>query len=256
MNAQNYASVGTSDLLVAAPAEQTSARLRSAIGSSAMLAVGMLMLCGLPISAQDNPKPMVSRAQAFAVSAPVRDLARLPAQPEYGFRMPEPVREIQRSPAGPVVDVVEQSSSSPASNFSVGLNFLGVGNGFPGYTVRDSRPDTYLGVGDTQIVQWAASSYAVFDKATGAALTGAISRSTLFQGLGDICSINNSINNIALWDRVAHRWLLTGNTNVSPYTTCVAVSTSPDAMGTYYLFGFPQGDWAPNFPSWGVWTDG
>ena len=256
MKAQSYTSVGTNNLLAVPPAKQPSDRLRSAIASSATFAVGVLLFWGLPVSAQDNPKPIVSRTQAFAVSAPVRDLAKLPAQPEYGFRMPEPVRQIQRSPAGPVVDVVEQSTAGPASNFSIGLNFLGIGNGFPGYTVSDVRPDTNIGVGDTQIVQWAASSYAVFDKATGTALTGAISRSTLFQGLGGICSTNNSVYNIAQWDRVAHRWLLAGNTDAFPYTTCVAVSTSPDAMGTYFLFQFRQGSSNPRFPNWGVWTDG
>ena len=189
MKTRTRNSVGTSNHSTAQPAEHAWAGLRSAMGSSATLVVSVLVFGGLSVSAQDNPSLTISRAEAFAVSAPLRDLAKLPAQPEYGFRMPEPVREIQRSPAGPVVDVVEQSSSSPASNFSIGLNFLGVGNGFPGYTGKDPRPDTNLGVGDTQIVQWAASSYAVFDKATGTALTGAISRSTLFQGSRHICSI-------------------------------------------------------------------
>ena len=154
MNAQTCMSVGTNNLLAAAPAKQPSARLRSAIGSSAMLVVSMLLFGGLSVSAQDNPKPIVSMGEVFAVSAPLRDLAKLPAEPEYGFRLPEPVRGMQRAPAGPVVDTVEQTDAGPASNFSVGLNVMGVGNGFSNYVVDWPRPDSNLGVGDTQIVQW------------------------------------------------------------------------------------------------------
>ncbi len=219
------------------------------------LALNVIFLCSLTLCAQDNPQPIVSTATGFAVSAPLRDLAILPSAPAYGFGTPEPVRHMRRLAAGPVVDPVEQNSTLPSSSFSVGLNLLGVGNGFPGYFVRDVRPDTNIGVGDTQIVEWASGSYAVFDKATGATLAGPINRSTLFESLGGICSTNVSRANIAQWDKVAHRWVLAGNTAAEPYTTCIAVSTSADALGTYYLYQYPQGDPSPNFMNWGIWGD-
>ena len=215
--------------------------------------LALSLLAALPMSAQDNLPPLVSSTTGFAVSAPLRDLAILPSAAAYGFSTPEPVRKVRRLPSGPVVDIVEQSWAPATPNFSVGLNFLGVGDGFPGYTVTGPRPETNIGVGDTQIVEWAFSSYAVFDKSTGATLAGPIDRSTLFQSLGGVCSTNNSLGNIAQWDKLAHRWVLAGNTGAEPYTTCVAVSTSADATGTYYLYQYPQGDPPPNFITWGIW---
>ena len=60
------------------------------------------------------------------------------------------------------MDTVEQSSiAGSAVAYSVGADFLGVGNGFPGYSVPDAPPDTNMAVGDTQIVQWVNVSYTV-----------------------------------------------------------------------------------------------
>jgi hypothetical protein len=52
------------------------------------------------------------------------------------------------------VDPVEQRGTAPAAMYSIGADILGVGNGFPGYTVSDAPPDTNMAVGDTQILQW------------------------------------------------------------------------------------------------------
>src|SRR5262249_1053859 len=110
------------------------------------LMLNFLLLSTFQLLAQENPQPIVNRAQGFAISAPLRESASLPAQTSFSF----PVSK----------------ASSPASNFSVGLNFLGIGNGFPGYQVNDWHPIPSLAVGDTQVVQWAKDSYVVFDKAT------------------------------------------------------------------------------------------
>ena len=45
--------------------------------------------------------------------------------------------------------------------------------------------------------------------------------------------------------------MFTGN-----YGVCVAISTSPDATGTYYLYEFPVvANGFPDYPKWGVWTN-
>lgn len=44
--------------------------------------------------------------------------------------------------------------------------------------------------------------------------------------------------------------------NGPPYYSCVAVSTSSDALGTYYLYQFPQGTPLPDSPKWSVWSNG
>ena len=224
-----------------------------------LLAAGLLLLSSLPMLAQDNssPAPTVRHAVSFAVSPPLRELAKLPQPPQYGFHEANPVRRIPMKEFGHVVDPVEQSTAGPAANYSIGLNFLGVGNGFPNYSVPDAPPDTNMAVGDTQVVQWVNVSYAIFDKATGTALTGAVQGNQLFKNLGGSCYANNSGDIIAQWDVMAHRWLLTQNTFAgSPYYACVAISTSPDATGTYYLYAFSLGTGFPDYPKWGIWPTG
>ena len=227
---------------------------------ASMLAMGVLFVW--PLSAQDNtsPKAVVGHAVAFGVSAPLREIAKLPQRPHYGFHEANPVRIPPLPPGyrqGISVDPVEQSTAGPAANYSIGLNLLGVGNGFPGYSVPDAPPDTNMDVGDTQVVQWVNVSYAVFDKTSGSALTPAIQGNLLWKNLGGVCYNNNDGDIIAQWDKANHRWLLAQNTFAgSPYYACIAVSTSPDALGTYYLYAFSLGNGFPDYPKYGVWSNG
>src|SRR5208283_1494401 len=207
------------------------------IGTS-MLAMGVLLLCALPLAAQEN-NTYINHAVRFAVSPPLRDLAKLPQKPQYGFRLAPPYRRIPKPAVGPVVDTVEQSTH-PASGpaYSIGLDFIGVGHGFPNYTVPDAPPDTTMAVGDTQVVQWVNVSYTVCNKTTGAC-GAAIEGNTLWSALGGICASNKDGDIIAQWDVQAHRWLLAQNVFTGSYGVCVAISTTNDATGTYYLYEFP-----------------
>ena len=218
-----------------------------------MFAVAVFVLCGLPLVAQDN-NTVIQHARNFAISPPLRDLAKLPQSPHYGLHTANPVRRIPKHPVGPVVDTVEQSSA-PASgvNYSIGLNFLGVGHGFPNYTVPDAPPDTNMAVGDAQVVQWVNVSYTVCSKTTG--ICGAsIEGNTLWSSLGGICATNNDGDIIAQWDVQAHRWLLTQNVFTGSYGVCVAVSQTNDATGSYYLYEFPVlASGFPDYPKWGNW---
>ena len=217
--------------------------------------LGVLLLCALPVAAQDT----VNHAAAFAISAPLRDLAKLPQAPQYGFHEANPVRRIPKpfSGQGPVVDSAEQSSLLvPEANYGVGANFLGVGNGFPGYSVPDAPPDTNMAVGDTQIVQWVNVSFTVCQKTAPYTCGPAILGNAIWSNLGGICASSNSGDPIAQWDVQAHRWLLTQNVFSGNYGVCVAISTSPDANGTYYLYQFPVvNNGFPDYPKWGVWVN-
>jgi hypothetical protein len=222
--------------------------------------VGMFALFfSVPLTAQNNSsQPTVNHAVASGISAPLRDLAKLPRAPQYGFHEANPVHRIPMRPAGPVVDRVEQKTAGGSANYSIGINVLGIGNGFPNYTVPDAPPDTNMAVGDTQLVQWVNVSYAVFDK-SGNALTGPIDGNSLWaSGLpGSLCALNDSGDPIVQWDRVAHRWLLFQNVFTSPYAVCVAVSTSADALGTYWVYQFAvPGNGFPDYPKIGVWPTG
>jgi len=230
-------------------------RSKARIIGASMLAVGALLLCCLPLAAADN-NTSINQAVRFAVSPPLRDLAKLPPRPQYGFHEANPVRRIPKRPVGgPVVDTVEQSSvpaGGPA--YTIGTDILGVGNGFPNYSVPDAPPDTNMAVGDTQIVQWVNTSYTVCNKST-AQCGPAIEGNTLWQALGGICFNNNDGDIIAQWDVQAHRWLLAQNVFAGNYGVCVAISTTNDATGSYYLYQFPvYQNGFPDYPKWGTWV--
>ena len=221
-----------------------------------MLAMGVLLVCALPLAAQDN-NTYIQRAERFAVSPPLRELAKLPHSPQYGFHEAEPVRRIPKRTIGQVVDRVEQSSLPPSGPaYSIGANLLGVGNGFPNYSVPDAPPDTNMAVGDNQIVQWVNVSYTVCQKSSPYSCGPSVEGNLLWQNLGGPCFNDNDGDIIAQWDVAAHRWLLTQNVFSSPYKVCVAVSTSNDANGTYYLYQFPVvNNGFPDYPKWGAWIN-
>jgi len=217
------------------------------------LAVAALLLCSLPLAAQDA----VNHAVRFAVSQPLGELAKLPQSPHYGFHEANPVRRIAKPSVGPIVDSAEQSTLlGPQTNYSNIANFLGVGNGFPNYSDPDAPPDTNMAVGDTQVVQWVNVSYTVCSKTSPYTCGPAIEGNTLWNNLGGICSANNDGDIIAQWDTQAHRWLLAQNVFTGNYGVCVAISTTNDATGTYYLYEFPAvNNGFPDYPKWGVWVN-
>jgi hypothetical protein len=198
------------------------------------------------------------RPEAFVVSPPLRELAKMPAPLPYGSAQRLSARRIPRNSVAPITDSVEQRSPAPSSNFSIGLNFLGLGNGFPNFTPSSAPPDTSLAAGDTQIVQWTDPVFAVFDKSSGQVQAGPILGNTIWSSLGGACADGTAgIQLIVQWDKAHHRWLMAENTvNGPPYYSCLAVSTSPDALGSYYLFQFPQGTPLPESPKWSVWPNG
>ncbi|MGA3316805.1 MAG: hypothetical protein ABSC64_10255 [Candidatus Korobacteraceae bacterium] len=239
--------------------------------SLALSLVTILLLAFMPAvlaSAQGTPNqpsvltnPAVNYPIHFDVSPPLRDMAT-EVSPQWGFHEAPPVRypklqllkeAAQRGQA--IEDGALQTSIGPLVSATIGLNLLGVGNGFPGYSVQYVPTDVNLAVGDTQVVQWVNVSYAVFDKATGAVVAGPIEGNTLWSSLGGACANNNDGDIIAQWDKVAHRWLLAQNVFAGPpYYTCVAVSQTADATGSYYLYQFSQPGF-PDYPKLGIWSD-
>lgn len=229
---------------------------RSKMTGLTLVAMGCLIASSVPATAQENAT-VTQHATRFAISPPLRDLAKIQQPPVYGLHQANPVRRIPKTPTGPVVDRVEQSRvAAPDANYTVGANILGVGNGFPNYSVPDAPPDTNMAVGDTQIVQWVNTSYTVCSKTAPYACGPAIEGNELWSALGGTCFANNDGDIIAQWDVAAHRWLLTQNVFSSPYGVCVAISTSSDATGSYYLYEFPVlAAGFPDYPKWGIWTN-
>lgn len=140
-----------------------------------------------------------------------------------------------------------------------GRSIEGIGSDFTGpqgsFSVHGAPPDTSGAVGDTQYVQWVNESFAVFNKTTGAVELGPVPGNRLFKPLGGNCSRDNDGDPVVQFDKIARRWVLSQFAVTSGFSQCVAVSTTPDATGTYHLYEFkyPAFD---DYPKVGVWPDG
>ena len=146
------------------------------------------------------------------------------------------------------VDTVRQDQKFPPNMPAPGLSFDGIPYGAVSTL---APPDTNGEAGRTQYVQTVNSGYQVFDKATGASLLGPVTMATLWQGFGGVCQFNGRGDPVVLYDQLADRWLLSQFAGTSiPTDECIAISTTPDATGSYYRYAFHLGD------DWGArrWT--
>ena len=122
-------------------------------------------------------------------------------------------------------------------------------------------------VGPSHYVQMVQGLYQIFDKQTGDALIKPLKLSSLFAaaGMKGPCATEDEGDPIVLYDALATRWLLSqfnfkrqkNGIDKPPYHECIAISTTDDPTGSYYLYDtiIPnnnQGD----YPKFGVWKDG
>ena len=151
---------------------------------------------------------------------------------------------------------------APLISATTGLSFEGVGQVGGFSTLKTARvlqantvvpPDTNAAVGDTQVVQWINICYAVFDKSSGALIAGPFAGTNFWKGFGAPCETNNDGDIIIQWDKSNHRWLAAQNVfNGPPYYTCVAVSQTADATGSYLPLRLPAA-WLPRLPEVGAY---
>jgi hypothetical protein len=82
------------------------------------------------------------------------------------------------------------------------------------------------------------------------------SGNAFWAGFGGPCETRNDGDIIIQYDKAAGRWIAAQPVFVEPFMYCIAVSTTPDATGSYhrYAFQFPAGDF-PDYPKLGVWSD-
>jgi hypothetical protein len=127
---------------------------------------------------------------------------------------------------------------------------------FPGVGCNCAPPDPNGEVGLTQYVQIVNEGYQVFDKATGNSVLGPRSISSIWSGFGGVCENNGSGDPIVLYDQLANRWVISQFAGTSTITDeCVAVSTTSDATGSYYRYGFHLGSNFYDYPKLSVWPD-
>ena len=130
---------------------------------------------------------------------------------------------------------------------------------------RVAPPDTTGDVGPNHYVQWVNLRYAVYNLTRDASnnitafnLVSGFPKqgNVLWQGFGGRCQSDNDGDPIVQYDQLADRWILTQfAVSSTPYTQCVAVSTSPDPTGTYFRYAFSYSRSFNDYPKMGVWPD-
>jgi hypothetical protein len=175
---------------------------------------------------------------------------------------PEPTRP--RPPTksgGPEGPRQTQAGAVASAPTPIGLNFEGIGVGLAGFIVGGNPPDVNGRAGATQYVQWNNTSFAVFDKTTGALEYGPAAGNTLFQALGGACATHNDGDPVVSYDILAGRWVISQFAVAVSQTDyshqCIAVSTTSDATGDYYLYDFVTDPVNfVDYPHTAVWPDG
>jgi hypothetical protein len=145
--------------------------MKSKLGSltlSVLPLIFVALVSAVPARAQGTPaepqvlrNPEVNYPVHSDISPPLTQMATAVAPQQGPYQAPvvryPKLQLLTNAPQpglGPVSDGALQTSSGPLVSTTGGLNLLGVGNGFPNYTVPDAPSDVNLAVGDTQVVQW------------------------------------------------------------------------------------------------------
>jgi hypothetical protein len=215
-----------------------------------LLLVGIMQPQKAAVSAQGRGGVTVIRDYKHDVSPPVRSIQPLPvAKAQHEKSHLRRVSQHQNE-----VDSVVQAFAFPAAMPSPLLNFNGIP--FPGVACNCAPPDTNGEVGLTQYVQIVNEGFQVFNKSTGASELGPVGISTLWSGFGGVCQSNGSGDPVALYDQISNRWIISQFAGVSvPTDECIAVSTTSDATGSYYRYGFHLGTNFFDYPKLAVWPD-
>jgi hypothetical protein len=241
------------------------------ISAAALSTLSLMALCGLPAAAQPAPtQPQVlsnavmNEPIHFDISAPLAELVTTASVSQGTRAMHAPMKtKLPRLTSaqqiqGAVAAIDVQPLIGPPIGATTRLGFEGVGNtpylNCPSVAGQEvAPPDTNAAVGDTQVVQWVNTCYAVFDKSTGARIAGPFAGTNFWKGTGAPCETNNDGDIIIQWDKANHRWLAAQNVfNGPPFYTCVAVSQTADATGRYFRYTFPQQPGFPDYPKWGL----
>jgi hypothetical protein len=146
-------------------------------------------------------------------------------------------------------DAAAQTSLGPLINASGGTSFDGMNVSNGGYIPSDNN----IAVGPNHVVEVVNAAYAVYSK-TGVTLLTPRSLGGLWSTLSGSSCKNNSGDTVVQYDRAADRWMITQLGSLgSPYSECIAVSTTNDPTGAYHLYSYDFGNNLNDYPKFGVW---
>jgi hypothetical protein len=189
-------------------------------------------------------------------SPPLREMLRLYPQAPLAERHPLPRASASSRNYTEVEDPVRQTSVPEKREklaATIGLNFDGMDfNDSPCGCVP---PDSNGAVGATQYFQLINTAYQILDKSTGAVIVSPTTTNSIWSGFGGGCENNNDGDATVTYDKAAGRWVVAQfSVSSTPYTECMAISTTDDATGPWYRYAFQFGSTDyPDYPKVGVW---
>ena len=206
-----------------------------------------------PIHFDKSPKPLREMFDTGEKPEPAR------GGKDFEPGRPQPVGNSNRSFTDPLAD---KSVGLPSALAEIKAST----NGTPvDPNARVAPPDTTGDVGPNHYVQWVNLRYAIYTLTRGAnsEITGfnlvagfPKNGNVVWQGFGGRCESDNDGDPIVQYDQLADRWVLTQfAVSGTPFTQCVAVSTSPDPTGTYFRYAFSYNRDFNDYPKMGVWPD-
>ena len=233
-----------------------------AYGIARASSTGASVTAGTAVASTGTAGPQVINGQFQGTSPEVSSLPVLPVP-----HSPIQARQIEslkpgNAPPGARDPVVQKAKgtgpiSGPIQNFDGICLPFGPPCALPS-SCSCLPPDTDGEVGATQYVQMVNTDFAVFSK-TGQVLRGATPINQLWANTDGECKTHNNGDPVVLYDQLANRWLLTQfiaqPTATEEYGQCIAVSTTGDATGTYYLYEFHFGHTFHDYEKLGVWPD-
>lgn len=191
----------------------------------------------------------------------LRDIKPIPPEAGPSREKFEP-KKIQKGDGLPpdASDPAVQTATIQAAPAILG-SFEGVGLG--NYAVNAAPPDTNGAIGRKDAVtgkqwyvQWVNEAFAVFDASTSTMVYGPANGNTIWSGFGGGCQTNNDGDPIIQYDKIHDRWLFSQfSVSTTPYTQCVAVSTTNDPTGSYNRYSFSYGNQFNDYPKVSVWPD-
>jgi len=233
-----------------------------------LAALAMIAVTPGTLAQNGQGKPSVNHNAKHDVSPPLWRMAIGASKLTGGSdTQSNPARATRPPLNNPKADPVAAPFAGPLTGVTPLLNF-------EGQSAQDNRnlfglafvpPDTNGAVGATQFVQMVNVTLAVYAKSTGALQFGPATIHTLWSGFGGLCEFGGGTvefadggDPVVLYDHLANRWLVSQLQFDSTFThtaQCVAISTSPDAMGSYNRYEFDYGANFPDYPKFGVWPD-
>ncbi|PWK43587.1 carboxypeptidase regulatory-like domain-containing protein [Pleionea mediterranea] len=206
-----------------------------------------------PLREAAKPLPKITQQRKFKMTQSGEQVPGYDKTWEVPNRFPFKDEDL-RLPENFVDPVAQtQLEKSPYRRLApeLGVSFDGVAN-----VTGAVPPDTNGDVGPNHYVQSVNVALAVFDK-SGNELLAPTAINALWTGFGGICETNNNGDPIVLYDSAADRWMISQFAlNGTDNHQCIAVSTTNDPTGSYYLYDFEYGELMNDYPHFGVWTDG